>query len=53
MIRILGLTIVFVSVVGSALGALPAVPEIDAASGVAALGLLGGGILILRSRKKK
>jgi hypothetical protein len=52
MIRILGFTVVFVSVVGSALGALPAAPEIDATSGVAALGLLCGGILILRSRTK-
>jgi len=28
-------------------------PEIDASSGMAALGLLTGGLLILRSRKKK
>jgi LPXTG-motif cell wall-anchored protein len=28
-------------------------PEIDAATGVAALGLVSGGLLILRSRRKK
>ena len=27
-------------------------PEIDASSGVAALGLLSGGLMILRARKK-
>jgi hypothetical protein len=53
MIRVLGFTLVFVSVVGSALGVAPAAPEVDAASGAAALGLLCGGLLILRSRRKK
>ena len=28
-------------------------PEIDASSGVAALSLLSGGLLVLRARKKK
>jgi hypothetical protein len=28
-------------------------PEIDGASGVAAVGLLAGGLLVLRSRKRK
>lgn len=52
MIRVLGFTLVFVSVVGCALGISVSVPEVDAGSGVAALGLLCGGLLILRSRRK-
>jgi hypothetical protein len=44
-------------VIASALGAnllagAPAVPEIDASSISAGLGLLAGGILILRSRRR-
>jgi hypothetical protein len=31
----------------------PSAPEIDAASGAAAIGLIGGAILLIRSRKKK
>jgi hypothetical protein len=53
MTRLLGLTLILASVAGVVFAGAPPAPEIDASTGVAALGLLGGGILILRSRKKK
>jgi hypothetical protein len=34
-------------------GAVPAAPEISAASGVAAVTLLSGAILVIRGRRKK
>jgi hypothetical protein len=40
-------------VAGFALAGLSTVPEIDAASGAAAIGLIAGGLLILRARRKK
>lgn len=52
MYRILAMVVLTVSVAGFAFGGLPA-PEIDASSGAAAVGLLAGAVLILRSRKKK
>lgn len=53
MIRVIGLAVLLTTVsVFAFAGALPA-PEIDASSGVAALGLLAGGLLVLRSRRKK
>ena len=50
--RLIGLTMILVSVSTFAFAGL-SVPEIDASSGVAALGLLSGGLLVLRSRRKK
>jgi hypothetical protein len=53
MIRFLALSVLLTSLAGYAF-AIPAVgPEIDASSGVAALGLLSGAILILRARRKQ
>lgn len=52
MIRAIGMVILVASAAGFAFAGLSA-PEIDASSGVAALGLLAGGLLILRSRRKK
>ena len=52
MARLLGMIVLSLSVAGVAFAGSGPVPEIDASTGVAALGLLGGGILILRSRKK-
>jgi len=46
------MVIIFASVAGSAFAGFIA-PEIDGASGVAAIGLLAGGLLVLRSRKRK
>ena len=51
MTRLLGLTFLLAGVASVAFAGSVA-PEIDASAGVAALGLLGGGLLILRSRKK-
>jgi hypothetical protein len=54
MTRIIGWTLL---IVGSAsfasAGLAAAAPEIDPASGMAALALLSGGLLILRARPKK
>ena len=50
--RALGMALVMSSVAGFAFAGTNA-PEIDAASGAAAIGLLAGGLLILRGRKKR
>ena len=49
--KMIGLLLLFVGVSGAAIAGT-AVPEIDAASGVGALALLSGALLVLRSRKK-
>jgi hypothetical protein len=51
--RILGMAIVMASVAGFAFAGRGPAPEIDASAGAAAIGLLAGGLLILRGRKKK
>jgi hypothetical protein len=53
MTRALGMTILLLSVAGFSLADAIQTPEIDASSGVAAIGLLCGGLLVLRSRKKR
>jgi len=50
--KIVGMMLVFAAMVATA-SALTAVPEIDASSGATALALLSGGLLVLRSRRKK
>jgi MYXO-CTERM domain-containing protein len=52
MIRGIGMAIIPASVAGFAFAGMLA-PEIDASTGVAAVGLLAGGLLVLRSRRKK
>jgi MYXO-CTERM domain-containing protein len=52
MARLIGVAILL-SVATFAFAGTAQVPEIDASSGVAALGLLSGGLLVLRSRRKK
>jgi hypothetical protein len=47
------MVIVMSSLAGFAFAGIGPAPEIDAASGAAAIGLLAGGLLILRGRKKK
>jgi hypothetical protein len=50
--KLIGAMMVIAGMAGHAFaGSL--VPEIDASSGIAAVGLLSGGLLILRARKKK
>ena len=53
MTRFLGLALLMAGVASAAFAGVFVAPEIDATAGVAALGLLGGGLLILRSRKKR
>ena len=52
MTRVLGLAVLLASLAGFAFAGNVS-PEIDASSGVAALGLLTGGVIVLRSRRKK
>jgi hypothetical protein len=52
MIRAIGVAILLTSVAGFAFAGGVA-PEIDASSAAAAVGLLAGGVLVLRSRKGK
>ena len=50
---VIGLSMVLLSVGGSAFAGGVSVPEIDATTGAAALAVLSGGMLILRSRRNK
>ncbi len=51
--KIIGFVLVLAGVaIPAAAGAVPVAPEIDPASGAAALGLLAGGLLVLRGRRK-
>ena len=50
--RVIGMVILLASVAGFAFAGNPT-PEIDASTGTAAVGLLGGGLVVLRARKKK
>lgn len=48
--KIIGLVLLFIGMSGAAMATV--VPEIDPASGVGALALLSGALLLMRSRKK-
>jgi hypothetical protein len=48
-----GLAVLLLAMSGFAFACIPTVPEIDAASGVGALTLLAGGLLVIRARKKR
>ena len=50
--KLAGLLLVVVGISSVAMGAVPSVPEIGAASGVAALALLSGAVLVIRGRRK-
>ena len=50
--KVLGVTLAFLSLTGALFAGNPS-PEIDASTGSAALALLSGGMLMLRSRRKK
>ena len=52
MLRLVGLSMLLIGTASFAFSGT-ATPEIDAASGVAAAGLLSGGLLVLRSRRRK
>ena len=54
MARVIGATVLLVSMAGIvSAGVVPGAPEIDATTGAAAIGLLAGGLIILRARRKK
>jgi hypothetical protein len=52
LMRVIGMAILLASVAGFAFAGNPT-PEIDASTGTAAIGLLAGGLVVLRARKKK
>jgi hypothetical protein len=52
MMRAIGMAVLLASAASFAFAGVSA-PEIDGSSGVAAIGLLAGGLLVLRSRKKR
>jgi len=53
MMKFTGRLIAFLSVSTIAFAGVNAVPEIDASTGAAALTLISGGLLLLRSRRAK
>jgi uncharacterized protein (TIGR03382 family) len=53
MTKLIGTTLLFLAMAGFTFAAIPATPEIDPATGVSALALLSGGLLVLRARRKK
>jgi hypothetical protein len=52
MTRIIGLGLLLVGMASFALAGIPS-PEIDAHSAASAVALLGGGLLVLRARRKR
>jgi MYXO-CTERM domain-containing protein len=50
--RVIGLTVLLLGTAAYALAGITT-PEIDASSGVAAVALLSGGLLVLRARRRK
>lgn len=53
MTRTIGMAMLLMGVAGNALAGLAPSPELDASSGVAAMTLLAGGLLVLRTRRRK
>ena len=51
--RLIGLSMLLMGAAVCAFAGISRVPEIDASSGVAAVTLLSGGLLVLRSRRRK
>jgi LPXTG-motif cell wall-anchored protein len=53
MMKLFGLSLLMAGIATSAFATQVTAPEIDAGSAASALALLSGGLLILRSRRKK
>ncbi len=53
MAKIISLTVLLMSVASYALAGVARTPEIDANTGVAAVALLGGGLLVLQTRRRR
>ena len=51
-IKIAGMFLLGIGVAGLGLAQVQGVPEIDAATGINALALLSGAVLVIRSRKR-
>jgi hypothetical protein len=52
MTRITGMLLVLFATAGFVAGAVTQVPEVDPATGVGALALLSGALLVIRARRK-
>lgn len=50
--KLIGLALLMIGVAGIALAGGPA-PEIDPSAAVGAIALLGGGVLVIRGRRRK
>jgi hypothetical protein len=53
MSRLIGFSLLFVGAASFAFAGVTIAPEIDGASAVSAIVLLSGGLLVLRTRRKK
>jgi hypothetical protein len=53
MILTLGRMLLLTSICGFAFAGVPQSPEIDATSGVAAVALLAGGLVVLQTRRRR
>jgi uncharacterized membrane protein HdeD (DUF308 family) len=51
--KVVGTILLLIGMAGFAFAGQVTVPEIDAATGVGALALLSGGLLVIRARKKR
>jgi hypothetical protein len=51
--KVVGVTLLLVAMATTAMAQTRPAPEIDATSAVSALALLSGGLVMLRSRRKK
>lgn len=51
--KVLGMVLLIVGTSAALMAGTVNVPEIDASTGVSAVAILAGGILVLRSRRKK
>jgi uncharacterized membrane protein HdeD (DUF308 family) len=51
--KVVGTILLLIGMAGFAFAGHVTVPEIDAATGVGALALLSGGLLVIRARKKR
>jgi MYXO-CTERM domain-containing protein len=51
--RITGLLMILLAVEGFAVAGIHVVPEVDPATGIGAVALLGGALLVLRARRRQ
>ena len=51
--KVVGMALMIVGASSALMAGVAAVPEIDASTGASAIAIVAGGILVLRSRRKK